>query len=98
MTTITEERNHRLTLKITLSEPIDDLQVDEVAELTTDAMIAAGYAVESYAAHLGDPSAGRPWRGSEQGSNVGTPQLAGSRSTPSGRIARAADGRMTRMR
>ena len=55
MTTITEERNHRLTLKITLSDPIDDLQVDEVAELPTDAMIAAGYAVESYAGHLGDP-------------------------------------------
>ena len=53
--TIIEERDHRITLKITLSKPIDDLQVDEVAELTTDAMIAAGYPVESYAAHLGDP-------------------------------------------
>ena len=28
--TIIEERDHRITIKVTLSKPIDDLQVDEM--------------------------------------------------------------------
>ena len=51
---MTEDR--RLTIRIVLQEPINDVQADHAGGLAIRALSDAGYRAESHAAHVGDPA------------------------------------------
>ena len=49
------DTDHRLTIRIVLQNPISDLEADTAGGLAVRALIDAGYAVETHAAHVGEP-------------------------------------------